>query len=340
MKKKIKWISLIVGLMILVIFEPCGLIGKRAKAAEVKTENEVKVTEKTENKEKVNKKKEYKIKVSGEVLETKSISEVRDDAEKSMSVLGADSSKYYNIAKTDIIPIITDRDEIYKIKLTKLDGNELKNGNTFESMVSSREIINTYKVYRNDKERVKTKINITNGTDIKDLIEFAENYMNATYKKSPFKWIAETVEVVTAYDKKDYARINIRPSYDGVVFKRTALFKDGKPTDLGTCAMDFRTGTLYVTDMNKIYEYRDISPYYKVERQGEAINQIISVESVLSIVANKIDKKSVSDIRVFELAYMLNRDLSAVPIWNIVIRENGSERNFQIDAVTGYVYFE
>ena len=61
---------------------------------------------------------------------------------------------------------------------------------------------------------------------------------------------------------------------------------------------------------------------------------------MLSIVANKIDKDSVSEIKLFELAYRLNKDLSAVLIWNIVVNENGNDRNFQIDAVTGDVYFE
>lgn len=56
--------------------------------------------------------------------------------------------------------------------------------------------------------------------------------------------------------------------------------------------------------------------------------------------ANKIDKKSVSEIKLFELAYRLDKYLSAVPIWNIVVKENGNDRNFQIDAVTGDVYFE
>lgn len=59
---------------------------------------------------------ESKPKVSSMNFETKSISEIRNSAEKSMSVLGTDSSEYGNIAKTGIVPIITDKDEIYSIR--------------------------------------------------------------------------------------------------------------------------------------------------------------------------------------------------------------------------------
>lgn len=341
MKKgsKIKCILAIILLIIFVVANPFSLIRNRLKTAEGNTSTNYKFIEEVTEETNVTDKKEYEFNILGVILKSESISRVRADAEKSMSILGTDNCNYNNIAKTDIIPIITDKDKIYNIKLERLDDNELGN-NMAGYMYGSREIIETYKVYRNDRERVKTKLNITNGTDIKDLIEFAEKYMNTAYRKSPFKWVVENVEVSTAYDKQDYAQINIRPSYDGVVFKRTMIFKDRNLTDLEACAGDFNKGTLYVKEMNKIYGYSNISPNYKVKRQGDAITEILSIESVLSIVSNRIDKNSVSDIRVFELAYRLNRDLSAIPIWNIVIRENGSERNFQIDAVTGYIYYQ
>lgn len=342
MKKvsKIKCTLSIILLIIFVVANPFSLIRIKLETVEGNTSTKYKFMEEEVTEEaNVTEKKAYEFNISGVVLKSESISKVRENAEKSMSILGTDKSKYNNIAKSNIIPIITDKDKIYNLKLERLDGNELDNNMAYY-MYGSREIVDSYKVYRNDRERVKTKLNITNGTNIEDLIEFAEIYMNFVYRKSPFKWVVENVQVSTAYDKQDYAQINIRPSYDGVVFKRTDMFKDGKPTDLAACATDFRKGTLYVKEMNKIYGYSSISPNYKVERQGEAITEILSIESVLSIVANRIDEKSVSDIRVFELAYRLNRDLTAIPVWNIVIRENGSERNFQIDAVTGYIYFE
>ncbi|MDE7431061.1 MAG: hypothetical protein K2N34_03985 [Lachnospiraceae bacterium] len=314
--KKILAVSV---LMIAVLFTSCGAV------------QEVEKQTKIQNHEDEN------IKVSGMTFETKSIKDIRADKEKSMSVLGTDSSKYGNIKKTDIVPIITDKDEIYNIKLERLEGNELASGSTFNDIVASKKITGSYAVYRNDKEGIKTKLNITDGTDIEGLIEFVENNMNTTYKDSPFNWVVEYVGVMTSTEKQDFVTVAIRPSYDGVVFTRTLVLNNGIPT---LVASDFRGGVLSITGMNKAYEYVGISPYYEVEKQGEAISEILSIESILSIVANKIDKNSVSEIVLFELAYRLKKDLSAVPIWNIVVKENGNNRNFQIDAVTGDVYFE
>ncbi|MDE5780600.1 MAG: hypothetical protein K2I03_03880 [Lachnospiraceae bacterium] len=277
------------------------------------------------------------IKVSQMIFETKSISEIRNGSEKSMSVLGTAGSEYGNIGKTGIVPIITNEDEIYNIKLTRSDGNELTKTGSFNDELSSNRITDSYQVYRNDKEKVKTKLNIPDGTDIEDLIGFVENYMDTTYSDSLFKWIVENVSVITLSDKKDVISVSVRPSYDGVVFIGTLIFNDAIPTN---ATFDFMFGYLNITSMNKIDEYYGISPYYEVERQGEAISEILSIESVLSIVANRIDRESVSEIRVFELAYRLDRNRTAVPIWNIVINENDTVRNFQIDAVTGDVYFE
>ena len=244
------------------------------------------------------------IKVSQMIFETKSISEIRDGSEKSMSVLGTAGSEYGNIGKTGIVPIITDEE---------------------------------YQVYRNDKEKVKTKINIPDGTDIEDLIGFVENYMDTEYSDSLFKLIVENVSVITLSDKKDVISVSVRPSYDGVVFTRTLIFDDAIPAN---ARFDFMDGLLNITSMNKIDEYYGISPYYEVERQGDAISEILSIESAVSIVANKTDRESVNEIEMFELAYRLDRNMIAVPIWNIVINENDADRNFQIDAVTGDVYFE
>lgn len=47
---------------------------------------------------------------------------------------------------------------------------------------------------------------------------------------------------------------------------------------------------------------------------GNLISEILSIESVLYIVANKIDKSSVNKIKMLELVYRLNNSLSAVPI--------------------------
>ena len=277
------------------------------------------------------------LKVSGMIFETKSISEIRADAEKSMSVFGTDSSEYGNIGKTDIVPIITDEDEIYNIKLTKLDGNKLTETGSFNEEMESKRITDTYSVYRNDKKKVKTKLNIPDGTDIEDLIGFVENYMDTTYSDSLFKWAVEDVLVSTSSDEKEFVSVSVRPSYGGVVFAKTLVINNGIPANV---ALDFRYGRLNMTSMNKIDEYHDISPYYEVEKQGEAISEILSIESVLSIVANKIDKDHVNKIKLFELAYVLNRNMTAVPIWNIVIKEKDAERTFQIDAVTADMYFE
>lgn len=290
-----------------------------------------------EKQTKVNEEKADKPKVTAMHFEIKSISEIRENVEESMSVLGTDSSEYGNIKETNIIPIITDENEIYNLQLQKLDGNELTKKGTFDTMISSKKIISSNKVYRNDKEKIKKELKITDGTDIEDLIKFVEDYMNTTYKDSPFQWVVEWVNVYTSSDKYDYVRVKARPSYDGVVFTGELVLNDGIPTNT---ARDFKGGLLNITAMKKIDEYYDISPYYEVEKQGDAISEILSIESVLSIVANKIDKDSVSEIKLFELAYRLNKNLSAVPIWNIVVDENGYDRNFQIDAVTGDVYFE
>lgn len=279
-----------------------------------------------------------KPKVSGPIFETKSISQIRDGAGKSMEVFGTDSSKYGNIGKTGIVPIITDKDEIYNIKLEKSDGNELTDGNSWGDMLTPNKVTNSYSVYRNDKEKIKTRLNIKDGTDIGDLINFTENYMDTTYNDSPFKYLVENVQVTTTSDKQDFVSVAIRPSYDGVVFIKTYFLKNGLPENI---PRDFTGGNLGVMEMNKIYSYSGISPYYNVEKQGEAISEILSIESVLSIVANKINKDKVNDIKLFELAYRLNRDYSAVPVWNIVIDEAGNgDRNFQIDAVKGDVFFE
>lgn len=312
-----KKILAVTVLMIAVLFTSCGVIKK--------VEEQTKYTEE---------KKADKAKVSKMVFETKSISEIRADAEKSMSVLGTDSSGYGNIRKTDIVPIITEKDEIYNIKLEKLDGNELSKGS---QQYANDKITSSYTVYRNDKEKVKKKLNISGGTDVESLIGFVENYMDTTYKDSLFKWVVEYIDVRTSADKKETILVSIRPSYDGVVFTRTLVVHDGKVTNI---ASDLRKGLLVITEMNKIDEYYSISPYYEVEKQGEAISEILSIESVLSIVANKLDKDTGNEIKLFELAYRLNKDLSAVPIWNIVVSQDGNDRNFQIDAVTGDVYFE
>ncbi len=293
--------------------------------------------EKIEKKQEISSEKTGQRKVSEMNFERKSIREVRNNAEEIMGVLGTDKSEFQNIGETHVAPIITDKDEIYSIQLTKLEGNDLTSGTSFDSVLASKKIISSCDIYRNDQERIKKKLNMPNGTDIKDLIAFAENYMDTTYQDSEFQWVVEYVTVHTSNDQKDYAFVSVRPSYDGVVFTGRLVLNDGVPTNI---PIDFRRGTLCMTEMNKIYEYQGISPYYKVEKQGEAISEILDMESVLSIVANKIDKNSVSEIKMFELAYRLKRDLSAVPIWNIVVLENGHERNFQIDAVTGDVYFE
>lgn len=280
------------------------------------------------------------LQVSEMVFEVKSISEIRADAEAEIDKLGTKKSKYENIGKSNIIPIITEKDEIYQLQLKRLDGNEISGGKSFSDLLESKKSSEGFtfnEIYRNDKEKIKTKLRIKDGTDVKDLIEYVEEYMNTTYEDSPFQWCVDYMEILTSKDNEDFIGISIRPSFDGVVFMRTLVLNDGKPPMI---ASDFRSGTLNVNEMNNIYEYSGISPYYEVERQGEPIGEILSIDSILSIVANKIDKNSISDIKSFELAYRLDRSLSAVPIWNIVINEKGNDRNFQIDAVTGDVYFE
>lgn len=325
-KSKSQKILAVTVLVASVFFTSCGV---------EKIERETKVNNKID--ENVNDKNTDEINVSDMYFEKKKISDIRADVVETMSVLGTESSKYGNIGKTDIVPIITDKDEIYKIQMKELEGNEITTGSTFNSILESKKITGSYTVYRNDKEKIKKKINITNGTDIKELIEFVEKYMNAEFDNSPLKWVVEYVDVHTSSDNKDYITISIRPSFDGVVFTRSLVLNNGIPTNT---ARNFGGGLLNIDEMNKVHEYHDISPYYEVEKQGDAISEILSIESVLSIVSNKIDKSSVSEIVMFELAYRLNKKLTAVPIWNIVVKENGNDRNFQIDAVTGDVYFE
>lgn len=270
-------------------------------------------------------------------FEKKSIAEIKESAKKSMSVLGTDDSKYGNIASSNVVPIITDKEEIYNLKLNKSDGNDIEKPGSFNEVIASKRIDNVKEIYRNDMEGIKQEINMAECTDAEHLIEYIENYMNTTYIDSPFKWVVEYLNVNTSSDKKDYIGVSIRPSYDGVVFTRTLVMNDGLPVN---DASDFRGGLIYITEMNNIQEYYGISPYYEVEKQGDAITDILSIESVLSIVANKIDKESISEIKLFELAYKLKKDLTAVPIWSVTVVENGEDRNFQIDAVTGDVYFE
>lgn len=320
-KSKSQKILAVTVLILSVFFTSCGV---------------EKIEKKQEINDKVNQKSD-ELNVANMNFEKKKISEIRENAEKSMSVLGTDRSPYGNIGKTDIVPIITDKDEIYKINIKELGGNKITTGNTFNGILESKEIKDSYIVYRNDKENIKKKLKITDGTNIEELIEFVEKYMNDEFDNSPFKWVVENVWVHTSTDKKDYVTVAIRPSYDGVVFTRTLVLNNGIPTNT---ASDFRGGLINITEMNKVCEYHGISPYYEVEKQGDSISEILSIESILSIVANKIDKSSVNEIKMFELAYRLNKSLSAVPIWNIVVKENGNDRNFQIDAITGDVYFE
>ena len=315
-----KKIIVLILLVLPFLLTSCGVVKK--------IENQTKISDEGKSKN---------LNVSNMNFEMDSISEIRNSVEKCMSSLGTDRSEYENIAKTSIIPIITDKDEIYNIELKRMDGNELTESGNFNDIIASKKIINSNMIYRNNKEKIKKKLNISVETDVQDLIDFVEKDMDNTYNDSPFKWITEYVEVNTSSDGNDFVSISIRPSYDGVVFTRTLVLNNGTPTN---SASDFRGGLLNITSMNKIDEYYGISPYYEVNKQGEAISQILNIESVLSIVANKIDKDSVSEIKLFELAYRLNKDLSAVLIWNIVVNENGNDRNFQIDAVTGDVYFE
>lgn len=275
--------------------------------------------------------------VADTYFEKSDIRTIRENVRESMSILGTDEGKFQNIGKTDIIPIITDKDEIFSLRLKKLEGNEITKTDNFYDIEATKKIMNSDKIYRNDMKKIKKPICISGETDIQAIMEFAENIMNNTYKDSPFQWVTEYVEINSSTDKMDFVSISIRPAYEGVVFTRTLVLNRGVPTNV---APDFRSGLLNITRMNQIDEYYGISPYYEVEKTGEGIEEILSIESVLSIVANKIDKNSVSQIKLFELAYRLNKNMSAVPIWNIVVNEQGADRNFQIDAVTGDVYFE
>ena len=295
------------------------------------------VVEKIDRKTKVNELNNNDIKVGEMFLETKSIKDIRSNVEKSIENLANDNNPYQNINKTDIIPIITDKDEICNIQLKRLDSNEIENGISFDQIFQSKKIVDSLKIYRNDRQYLNKQLNLLEESDVKSLIEFAETYLNNKYSESKFKWVVEYLEINKTSDGKDIIGVNIRPSYEGVVFARTLVLNNGKPTNT---ASDFRAGLIYITEKDKIDYYSGISPYYDIEIKGNPIKEILSIESVLSIVANKIDKESISEIKLFELAYRLNKDLSAIPIWNIVVNENGNDRNFQIDAVTGDVYFE
>lgn len=270
-------------------------------------------------------------------FDTKEIAGIRDDVADILNKLGTDSSIYGNLADTSIIPIITDKDEIYSLQLEKMDGNNLSKTGGVGGILSTKSISSQKKIYRNDMEGRNIILKYMKEKSVGEIMNYVEEYLDSTYEDSPFKWCVEYMQIYTTSDKQNYISLGVRPSYEGIVFTRTLVLNNGIPTNIPE---DFRCGLVNMTETDKIDEYYDISPYYNVKKQGEPIKKILSIDSVLSIVANKIDTKSVSEIRIFELAYRLNRDLTAVPIWNIVVYENGNERNFQIDAVTGDVYFE
>lgn len=270
-------------------------------------------------------------------FETKSIEEVRDSADAVLSELGTDNSMYGNIASTSIVPIITEKNEIYNIKLVKKENNNLSKAGDFDTLLSSEKKSSSLNIYRNDKTEYDRKLNISKNISVAELIQDVEQFLNTEYSNSPFKWYVEYLDIYTTKNKQDYINVSVRPAYDGVVFTRTLVLNNGLPTNT---ANDFRGGLINITPDGEINEFYDINPDYTVEKQGEKITEILSLESVLSIIANKSDKKTINEIKLFELAYRLNKNLNAVPIWNIVINENGNDRNFQIDAVTGDVYFE
>lgn len=298
------------------------------------------IVKKIDNKEKINGSNseiETETEIEKMNFDTKEIADIRDDAADILNKLGTDSSIYGNLADTSIIPIITDKDEIYSLQLEKMDGNNLSKTGGFGGILSTKSISSQKKIYRNDMEGRNTILKYMKEKSVGEIMNYVEEYLDSTYEDSPFKWCVEYMQIYTTSDKQNYISLGVRPSYEGIVFTRTLVLNNGIPTNIPE---DFRCGLVNMTEIDKIDEYYDISPYYNVKKQGEPIKKILSIDSVLSIVANKIDTKSVSEIRIFELAYRLNRDLTAVPIWNIVVYENGNERNFQIDAVTGDVYFE
>jgi len=116
---------------------------------------------------------------------------------------------------------------------------------------------------------------------------------------------------------------------------------DGNKVCRNNTAEDFRSGNVCIWNNNEVKGYGFINPYYDIEKQGEPISEIVSVETVIDIVSSKIGDNAENYIKMFELDYSLNKNsYVAKPIWYVVVNINGVDRNFQIDAVSGEIYFE
>ncbi len=268
-------------------------------------------------------------------FEKKSISEVRQEAVEEMRNLGTKESKFTNCNETEDVAVVTEKDEIYRLSLEKQEGNDLSNHNSIYSLIGNQTGFKQNKYYRGDGKYQDTILNIDGSPTIHEVITNVETYMKHTYPDSPFVWMVEGINVMSK-DGKDYVDMNVRPSYDGVPFVGKLVVNNGKITNT---AKDFRSGVIGVTQAQEIYSYEGISPYYKVERLGEPITEVMTLGSALSVVSHKMGS-SPFWIEEVELSYRLEKNMEAVPIWNILLNSAKGELNYQIDAVTGEVYYE
>lgn len=137
-------------------------------------------------------------------FETKEIADIRDEAKVTLKMLGTDSGSYGNLADTSVIPIITDKDEIYSLQLEKMEGNNLSKTGGFCEILSKKSIISQKKIYRNDMEGRNTILKYMDKKSVGEVMNYVEEYLDNTYEDSPFKWCVENMQVYTTSDRQDY----------------------------------------------------------------------------------------------------------------------------------------
>ena len=291
---------------------------------------------KIEKREKVDQTVVEEQKVTDMYFEKKSIAQVRKDALTLAEEIGTDKSRFANCREIAVEPFITENDEIYKLSLEKLDGNDLSNGKSIGLLVSSQTDLQEVQYYRNNKGCDKVMLSISGKETVRSLIQDVEAYMKKTYSDSPFEWLVERLDVMSK-SGKDYVNLHVRPSYDGIPFAGVWIVNDGRVPNM---AKDFRTAIVGVTESGKIYSYEGISPYYRVEKQGELITEIMTLDSAMSVITKKMGEDVNFWIENVELTYRLGKDMQAVPIWNMVVLSGKGETKFQIDVENGELYYE
>jgi len=86
-----------------------------------------------------------------------------------------------------VMPVVTDKDEIYIIKITKLEGNDLRYNGDSIGTIRDRNDITTTRVYRNDYNENINKISGIEGEPtILQVAEQSEDYLNNKFSDSNF----------------------------------------------------------------------------------------------------------------------------------------------------------